>query len=402
MASTTTDVPVYFDPFDSEIRANPYTVYQRLRDEVPLYYNDRYDFYMVSRFDDVDRVLLDRETFISSHGGILTVLKAPDMRIPPGLFIFEDAPIHTRHRGLVSRLFTPRRVASLEPQIRDFCARTIDPHIGSGRFDFVLDLGFLPMRVIGMLLGIPEEDQLAVREYFESHRKGTRVPRDDFSDVKSMSMDGIDIFGDYIDWRRDHPSDDLMTELLGYEFEDETGTVRKLTRDEVLTYVNMLGNAGSDTTKRLLGWAGKVLAEHSDQRAQLVEDPSLIPGAIEELLRFEPPPYHLCRYVARDVEFHGQVVPEGSALVCSLAAANRDDRQFPQGDSFDIRRNPAKILTFGCGAHFCLGAALARLEARVALDEVLQRFPTWEVDWGQAQLAQTSDLRGWERLPVLT
>ena len=210
------------------------------------------------------------------------------------------------------------------------------------------------------------------------------------------------MFADYIDWRAEHPSDDLMTELLQAEFEDETGKVRRLTREEILTYVNVIAGAGNETTGRLIGWTGKVLADHPDQRRQLVEDRSLIPNAIEEILRYEPPAPHVARYVARDVEVHGRTVPEGSVMLLLVGSANRDDRRYPDGDRFDIHRQIDQHLTFGHGIHFCLGAALARLEGRVALDEVLKRFPEWEVDRGGAKLATTSTVRGWETLPVFT
>ena len=211
-----------------------------------------------------------------------------------------------------------------------------------------------------------------------------------------------EMFADYIDWRAEHPSDDLMTEMLHAEFEDENGTVRRLTRDEILIYVTVIAGAGNETTTRLIGWAGKVLAEHPDQRRELVEDRSLIPNAIEELLRYEPPAPHVGRYVARDVELHGRTVPEGNVMLFLVGAANRDDRRYPDPDRFDIHRKIGQHLTFGYGVHFCLGAALARLEGRVALDEVLQRFPEWEVDWDRAKLAPTSTVRGWETLPVHT
>jgi cytochrome P450 len=211
---------------------------------------------------------------------------------------------------------------------------------------------------------------------------------------------GGEMFAEYIDWRAEHPSDDLMTELIQAEFEDETGKVRRLTREEILTYVNVVAGAGNETTNRLIGWAGKVLADHPDQRRQLVEDRSLIPNAIEELLRYEPPAPYVGRYVARDVEVHDQTVPKGSAMLLLIGAANRDDRRHPDGDRFDIHRKIDQHLTFGHGIHFCLGAALARLEGRVALDEVLKRFPEWEVDRAGAKLATTSTVRGWETLPV--
>src|ERR1700722_19038254 len=209
-----------------------------------------------------------------------------------------------------------------------------------------------------------------------------------------------DMFADYIDWRVDHPSDDIMTELLQAGFADEEGTVRTLPREELLTYISVISGAGNETTGRLIGWTGKVLADHPEQRQELVEDRSLVPNAIEELLRFETPAPHAARYVTEDVEFHSQAVPAGSIMVLLPGSANHDDRRFPDGDSFDIHRNDGKPLTFGHGIHLCLGAALARLEGRVALDEVLNRFPTWAVDMTRARLAPTSTVRGWETLPV--
>ena len=389
---------VYYDPYDVAINADPYPVFRRLRKEAPLYYNNTHDFYAVSRYDDVERGLVDNEAFISSRGGILELIKA-DVEIPPGSLIFEDPPIHTIHRRLLSRVFTPKRVAALEPQIRDFCARSLDGLVGGGGFDFVADLGAqMPMRVISMLLGIPEPDQEAVRDRVDANlRTAPGEPMQVSADFAKGEM-----FGEYVDWRAEHPSDDLMTELLNAEFEDETGTTRRLTRDEILTYVFVVAGAGNETTTRLIGWAGKALAEHPDQRRQLAEDPSLIPNAIEELLRYEPPAPHVGRYVAREVELHGQKVPAGSAMLFLVGSANRDDRRFPDGDRFDIHRKVGQHLTFGYGVHFCLGAALARLEGRIALDEVLKRFPEWDVDHDNARLAPTSTVRGWETLPVFT
>nr|WP_228046028.1 cytochrome P450 [Saccharopolyspora sp. HNM0983] len=211
-----------------------------------------------------------------------------------------------------------------------------------------------------------------------------------------------EIFEQYIDWRTENPSDDIMTELLNVDFEDETGTTRKLTREELLTYLNVVAGAGNETTTRLIGWAGKVLADHPEQRQQLVENPALIPQAVEELLRFEAPAPHVARYMTRDVTYFGQTVPEGNVMMMLIGSANRDDRQFPDGDRFDIHREARQHLTFGLGGHFCLGSALARLEGRIALEEVLKRFPEWDVDTDNATLSPTSTVRGWETLPVLT
>src|SRR5512132_31154 len=397
--ATTAGSDVYYDPYDVGIDADPYPVFRRLREESPLYHNDRYDFYALSRFDDVERGLVDRETYISGRGAILELIKA-DIEMPPGVIIFEDPPVHTMHRGLLSRVFTPKKMTALEPKIREFCARSLDPLVGAGRFDFIRDLGAqMPMRVIGMLLGIPEQDQEAIRDRSDADLRTKPGQPMEYSQDRFVTGDA---FAEYVDWRAEHPSDDLMTEMLRAEFEDETGTTRRLTREEVLTYVNVVAGAGNETTTRLIGWAGNVLADHPDQRRELVEDRSLIPNAIEELLRYEPPAPHVARYVTRDVAHYGQTVPKGSVMVFLVGAANRDDRRHPDGDRFDIHRDVGQHLTFGYGIHFCLGAALARLEGRIALDEVLQRFPEWEVDADNARLSPTSTVRGWETLPVVT
>jgi cytochrome P450 len=398
---TATESDVYYDPFDFEIDTDPYPIWKRLRDERPLYYNERYDFYALSRFEDVERALVDWRTYSSARGTVLELIKS-GVEIPRGSIIFEDPPDHDLYRGLLSRVFTPRKMAAIEPKIREFCARTLDPLVGSGGFDFIRDLGAqMPMRTIGMLLGIPEQDQEALRDRID---EGLRLEEGTMPDVnlEARGYEQSEAFAQYIDWRAEHPSDDLMTELLQAEFEDAEGTRRRLSRDELLGYINLLAGAGNETTTRLIGWTGKVLAEHSDQRRQLVEDRSLVPNAIEELLRFEPPSPVQARYVTKDVEHHGQPVPEGSAVLLLNASGNRDERKFSDPDRFDIRRAIDHHLAFGYGTHFCLGAALARLEGRVALDEVLARFPTWEVDWDNAVQARTSTVRGWESLPVVT
>ena len=399
---TTMEADLYYDPYDFEIDSDPYPIWKRLRDERPLYYNQRYEFYALSRFDDVEHCTKDWETYISSKGTILELIKS-DMEIPPGSIIFEDPPTHHIHRRLLSRVFTPRNLNDLEPKIREFCAQSLDPLVGKGGFDFIGDLGAqMPMRTIGMLLGIPEQDQEAIRDRID---EGLRLTESTMPDFNAKFADGIDAangFEEYIEWRATHPSDDLMTDLLQAEFEDETGTVRRMTRQEVLSYVNLIAAAGNETTTRLIGWTGKVLADHPEQRRRLVEDRGLVPNAVEELLRYESPSPVQARYVTRDVEHHGQPVPAGSAILLLNASANRDERRFPDADRFDIHRKIDHHLAFGYGIHFCLGSALARLEGRIALDEVLQRFPTWDVDMENAVQARTSTVRGWERLPVFT
>ena len=392
------DSEVYWDPYDAAFANDPYPIYHRLREEAPLYYNEKYDFYAVSRSDDVERGLPDWKTFQSSKGNILELIKS-DFEIPPGTLIFEDPPAHDIHRRLLSRVFTPRRVGMLEPQVRRFCTNALDAVLGEKNFDLMAALGAeMPMRVIGMLVGIPEADQAAIRDRTDEVLRTEDGGQMDFEGGAVLSNEA---FGEYIDWRMRHPSDDLMTELLNAEFEDENGVLRTLTRDEILTYMTVVAGAGNETTGRLVGWIGSLLAQHPDQRRDLVADPSLIPGAIEEILRYEPAGHSIGRYVGQDVEFHGQTVPAGSAMLFIVGSANRDHRRHPDGADFDIRRKISQQLTFGLGGHYCLGAALARLEGRIAMEEILKRFPEWDVDWDGAKLAQTSTVRGWETLPLV-
>jgi cytochrome P450 len=391
---------VYFDPYDVGINADPYPTFRRLREDAPLYYNAQHDFYAVSRFADVNKALVDHETFSSARGAIIELIKA-NIEIPPGTVIFEDPPIHDIHRKLLARMFTPRKINALEPVIRDFCAQSLDPLIGAERFDFVADLGAqMPMKVISALLGIPEGDQEMIRDHANAQLRTEAGKPMKHEDGGAMVLG--ELFETYIDWRAEHPSDDIMTELLNAEFVDETGSTRNLTRQELLTYLNVVAGAGNETTTRLIGWAGKVLAEHPGQRRELAENPTLIPQAIEELLRFEPPAPHVARYVTRDVEIHDQTVPEGSVMMMLIGAAVRDHRQFPpDGDVFDIHREARQHLSFSVGTHYCLGSALARLEGRVALEEILKRFPEWEVDMANATLSPTSTVRGWDSMPAV-
>lgn len=392
------DHPVYWDPYDPRFTKDPYPTYQRLRDEAPLYYNEKHDFYAVSRYADLERGLPDWKTFSSASGNILEIIKS-GMEIPPGTLIFEDPRIHDIHRRLLVRVFTPRRIAELEAPVREFCRRTLDPLVGADHFDLVAAVGAeMPMRVIGMLLGIPETDQESIRDTVDEFLRTEDGGQMDLTEGAVLNNEMI---GDYIDWRKDNPSDDLMTDLLTAEFEDENGERRTLTRDEVLTYVTVVAGAGNETTGRLIGWTGSVLAQHPDQRQELVEDPSLIPNAVEELLRYEPTGHAIGRLVTEDVEWHGRKVPAGSAMMFIVAAGNRDDRRYLEPDRFDIHRPIGQHMTFGLGVHYCLGAALARLEGRIALEEILKRFPRWDVDWDGARLASTSTVRGWETLPLV-
>lgn len=390
-------VEPYYDPFDFEIDDDPYPVWKQLRDVAPLYHNDKYGFYALSRHADVARELVNWNEYRSGKGTTADII-LNGIDVPPGIILFEDPPIHDAHRRLLSGVFTPRRMAAIEPLAREFCRRALEPLADADTFDFIADLGaWMPMRTIGYLLGIPEDRQLAIRRNTDrllALKDGglARVADDMLTRQGSM-------LEEFIDWRYDHPSDDLMTELVTAEVEEPDGTRRRLTRGEVLTYTGTVVGAGNETTTRLIGFAGQLLSDHPDQRRELAADFSLIPGAVEEVLRYEAPSPVQARYVARDVEHYGQTVPEGSVMLLLNGSANRDERQFADADDFDIHRKAAH-LSFGHGIHFCLGAALARLQARIALEEVLTRWPDWEVDYDKAKRAHTTSVRGWATLPA--
>lgn len=390
-ASTASEL--YYDPYDVALNTDPFAMFRRLREEAPLYYNAPHDFYALSRFDDVSAALVNHDVFSSARGAILEIIRA-DMPIPSGLLIFEDPPVHDIHRNLLSRVFTPRRVSALEPQIRQMCAEILEPAVQNGEFDFVADVGLLlPVRVVGKLFGIPEGEQ-------DNLFQKSLSTLDNEPGQPLVGLANGEVFSDYLDWRARNPSDDLLTEMMNAEFTDESGTVRRLSREELLLYLTVVATAGADTTTRLIGAAGKLLADHPEQRRDLVDDRSLLGQAIEEIVRFEPPAVHVARYVTRDIELHGQLVRAGSVVILLLASANRDDRRFVNGDTFDVHRKPRQHLGFGVGAHYCLGNALARLEGRVALDEILNRFPEWRIDQSGARYTTTSLARGWASLPV--
>ena len=397
MAPSTPVEAVRYDPYDIDIDNDPYPTWTRLRDEAPLYRNDEHGFWAISRWDDVRPALLDWDTYRSGRGTVLEIVRA-GVEIPPGILLFEDPPIHDAHRALLSRVFTPRRMLDLEPLVRGYCVQALDALLGRDEFDIIAEFGVeIPLRTIGFLFGIPEADQDVYRKATDDliSTDGTPISFD------QSSFDAVlSVLGDYVEWRSRNPSDDLMTELLNAEVDEPDGSRRPLSRDEVVTYASMVAGAGNETATRLIGFTMQLLAQHPDQRRLLVEDPSLIPNAIEEILRLESPSPVQARWVQHDAEVHGTIVPEGSIMLLLNGAANRDERHWTDPDRFDVHRDEGAHLAFGHGLHFCLGAALARLEGRVALEEILRRWPSWEVDVERGQMAHTGSVRGWGYLPV--
>jgi cytochrome P450 len=403
-----------YDPYDPVIDLDPHDTWRRLRDEAPLYRNDRLGFYALSRYDDVLPALTDWHTYSSGRGTVLELIDplAPEPEGDPEgqPMIFTDPPYHDLLRGLVSRSFTPRRVGSMEDRVRQLCREGLDAVAGAGGFDYLGDFcGLIPAMVIGELLGIPTEDQRDLGHWTDDfmHYDPGLDPEGEVLGVKQLGPERVEgmtkLLGyieAHIDERTARPGDDLVSALLAAELTLGDGRVRRLSRPEVSSFVLLLFAAGAETTARLLGWTAVLLARHPDQRARLVADRSLLPGAVEELLRYESPSPIQARWVTRDVELHGQVVPAGSKMALLNASANRDGRHFADPDRFDVERSADRNLAFGYSAHFCLGAALARLEGRVVLDETLDRLPTWDVDESAVEFVRTTTVRGPAKVPI--
>jgi len=390
---------LYWDPYDEDIELYPYDVWRRMRDEAPVYRNDKYDFYALTRFADVEAAHRDPHTFSSRRGTVLELM-GQDLS-GTGQMIFLDPPEHTRLRTLVSRAFTPKRVAQLEERVRELCARLLDPFKGADELDYVADFGdHLPSLVISSLLGLPETDQRRIRHIID----GMFHIEPDVGMVNETSINASLEVGAYmageLEKRRTDPQDDLLTALAEAEIVDDDGEVRRLTNRETLDFATMLFVAGTETVGRLLGWTAVILDANPDQRAELAADSALIPKAVEELLRYEVPSGIQGRTTTRDVERHDTVMTEGSKVLLLTGAAGRDERAYPDPDRFDIHRSGQPHVSFGYGVHFCLGAALARLEGRIALEETLKRFPTWEVDRDRAVRMHTSTVRGFSKVPI--
>jgi cytochrome P450 len=392
---------LYWDPFSPELRDDPYPLWKRLRDEAPVYYNDRHDFWVLTRFHDIEHAHKDVETYSSSHGTTLESMSREPMT-DTGLIIALDPPRHTMLRRLVSRAFTTRRVSMLENRIRAVCAELLDPHIGAGTFDYVQDFSaILPPTIISSLLGVPEQDQEKLRhlvdDVFAIDESGIGMTGDV---AQNAIMELFEYLGGQFDDRKTHPRQDMFTELLQAEITDELGAVRRLTDQELVSFGLLLFAAGSETVARHLGWVASVLPDYPDQRAELAKDFSLIPNAIDEILRLEAPSPVQGRWVTKDVTLHGATIPADSRAVLLTGSAGRDERKYDEPDVLDIHRKVDLHLAFGYGVHFCLGAALARMEGRIGLEETFKRWPEWQVDRDNAVLLYTSTVRGPLKLPV--
>ena len=391
MAEPTT-AALEFDPYSYEIHEDPYPVYARLRDEAPAYFNEKRGFWALSRYDDVRTATNDWRTFTSSQGITIEPLRRG---IEPHI-IEMDPPRHTQLRSLVSRAFTPNRIARLEEPIRARSRALIEAFAGSGRVDLIADFAaLLPMAVISEMLGVAEADQDRLR-----HAADALLHREPDSDeITPAGIEGATTLYGYFDAlirdRRTRPGDDLLSVLLDAE---EQG--HALTHSELLGFCFLLIIAGNETTTKLLGNAVYWLAENPDQHAAVRRDPSLMAAAVEETLRYDGSTQAMARCLTEDVELHGETLRSGTKVLLLFGSANRDERHWPDADRFDVRRDTAGHFSFGHGIHHCLGAALARLEARVALVELLPVLGDYEIEKDHTRRVHSGNVRGFASLPL--
>ena len=382
---------VRFNPFSYEFHDDPFPVYRQLRDEAPAYHDDDLGFWALSRYDDVVRALHDTDTFCSRFGITLEEGSALPM------LLTTDPPDHTALRRLVSRAFTPRRVADLESAIRTLSTGYLD-RLRNGAADLIVDYAApLPMDVISKLLGVPDGDQEELRGWSDAllHRAEGDM---------EVTPAGIDAayrlykyFSAFVSERRHVPGDDdLAGALLAAESDGE-----QLTDDQVVGFLFLLIIAGNETTTKLLGNCLLALQRFPSERAKVIAGPARIPDAVEEILRYEGSTQVMARTLTRDVDLYGRKMPRGAKVLLLLGSGNRDERVWDRPDVYDIdRRWPTHHLAFGHGIHVCLGAALARLEMRVGLEEFLRRHPGYEIDEGALERVHSGNVRGYSRMPI--
>ena len=383
------------NPYSYEFHEDPFPIYRRLREEAPAYHNPDLDFWALSRFDDVFASFHDHGTYSSADGIALETLKMGDDG-GTGMMITMDPPDHTRFRKLVNRAFTPRRVATMEEEVRRIARGYLEDLARRGEADLVGDFaGAFPMDVISAILLVPEADRPELRRLSDQMLERVDGKLEMPHEARHAALELVGYFADDVPRRRAHPDDGLISALLEAEMEGE-----RLTDDEVIGFCLLFIVAGSETTTKLLGNALDVLERNPDQRQAIIDDPSAIPGAVDEVLRYRSSTQYMARRATRDVRLHDETIPEGGDVVLLIGAANRDEREFADPDRFDIGRRPERTLAFGHGAHFCLGAALARMEGRIALEEIHRLMPDYEIDRDGLKRIHSGNVMGYSRVPV--
>ena len=399
-----TKAKLVFDPFSEDFFNGAYETYRRMRQEAPVYYNDEYDFYALTRHEDVAPAFKDFETYSSAYGvDLASVAKAElPTTTGPKMIIFMDPPEHRHMRSLLNKVFTPRAIQAQ----REMVTAKVEKYLSSvdpEGFDAVQELSApFPVEVITTMLGVPEEQAQQVRIWIDDslHREVGQLEIDD----KGMqaNIENAMFYFDLVQKRRAEPKDDLFSKLIEAEIEREDGTMEKLDDIEIAAFSSLLGAAGAETVTKLVGNAVYVFAQNPDQWQKLLDDRSKIPAAVEELLRYEAPAQYNVRRSMREVHLHGQTIPEGKPVFLIGGSANRDHLAWTDADTFDIDRDrtEAQNLGLGYGIHSCLGAALARMESTIALEKLLDFMPRYEVDFDNCRRVQMQNVVGWQNVPV--
>ena len=389
---------LYYDQYDYQIDNDPYPILKRLRDEAPVWYNEKYNFWVLSRFDDVLTASKDHQTFSSAWGTVLELM--PEEPGQSTIIINNDPPYHSQMRRLVATRFSPRYVMALEEEIRAIVIGYLTPLENKQSFDFVQDFcRWIPMEVVSALLGVPKQDRKQINTWGDEILHRDEGQTDESGICKAAREGMISYFSAAMYERRTNPQDDLMSLIATGEIRLEDGTTRNLTDGEAIEYIFLLAAAGNETVARLLANACCYLSWHPDQHQKLKDKPSLIPQATEELLRFDPPSPIQFRRSLKEVQLHGITIPAGSNIALSTAGAARDERRYPNPDRLDFDRHEHH-LSLGEGVHACLGAHVARLEIRIALEEFIKRFPSWQVDKAGLKRVRTSTVRGYSNVPI--
>ncbi len=390
---------LYYDQYSYEIDDNPYEIWKRLRDEAPVWRNEKYHYWVLSRYDDVMRASRDWETYSSAWGTVLEIMSAEPAQST--LMINNDPPYHQQLRQVVARQFLPGSIVKLERELREMVVAYVEPLVGREEFDFVQDFGrWIPMDGISMLLGIPREDRRQINQWADDSL--FRAEDDEKTTERGMAAMGKvhAYFRSILADRKANPRDDFLSYLTHADITEADGGKRPLTDRESFEFMILISLAGNETVARLLSNAGVLLARHPEQRQKLRDNPKLIPQAVDELMRYEPPSPIQFRRLMKDVELHGVTMKKGDNVALLTAAATRDDRHWDNPDVFDVERERKHHLTLGYGVHACLGANLARLESRIALEEVLKRLGDWTVDESRLVRTRTSTVRGYSHVPV--
>jgi len=393
--------PLVFDPFSEQFYTSPYETYRRLRDEAPVYYSAKYDFWALSRFEDVSAAYRDHDTYSSVKGVTLDMIQIADMiKDVPAQIIWLDPPEHDRMRKLINKAFTPRAVTALETSVHDTIHRLL-AGVDPDTFDVVAEFAApFPVEIITTMLGVPVEDRQQIRYWideFLNREPGSIMPTQRGWEAQ-IAMG--EYFQHLVSHRRKHPQDDMLTRLIAAEISDDDGAIRRLTDGEIVGFARLLGGAGAETVTKLIGNAVVVFADNPVQWQKLLADRSKIPAAVEELLRFDGPLQYNFRHTTRSVTLHGTTIPAQTPVMLITGSANRDERVYPDADRFDIERDRKFHLGLGYGVHSCLGAALARMEARIALNALLDHMPHYEIDKSNLRRVSMTNVCGWSHVPV--